>query len=177
MTPSIFQSFRSFRFNNFFQGAAAVIRHKDMIIDFHTNFHQDPNLKQRSVLKDTESEEIKIMVTALAVVYVCITGPFWVLINCEIHYLDLHKHIKKMERHLQETSRTPEAIPLMLRDLPSCFETFLLEDTPMVESVRSAAALLEDCEDLHSLVRLLVLATDFLAVINNQLSDFFPNGK
>ena len=115
------------------------------------------------------------MVTALAVVYVCVTGPFWVLINCDIHYLDLHKHIQKMERNLQETSCTRGAIPLTLRDLPSCLETFLLEDTPMVESVRSTAALLQDSEDLHSLVKLLV--TDFLTVINNQLSDFLPTGK
>ena len=45
----------------------------------------------------------------------------------------------------------------------------------MVESVRSVAALLEDCEDLHSLVQL--LATNFLTVINNQLSDFLPGGR
>ena len=70
--PSVFQSFRSKQCNNFFKGAAAVIHNKDMIIDFLTNFHQDPNLKQRSVLKDTESGEIMIMVTALAVVYVCV---------------------------------------------------------------------------------------------------------
>ena len=63
----------------------------------------------------------------------------------------------------------------MLRDLPSCLETFPLEDTLMVESDRSAAALLEDCEDLYSLVQL--LAMNFLKVINNQLSYFLPDGR
>ena len=173
-TPSIFQSFGSNCFNNS-EGTAAVIHHKYRIIDFLINFHQNPNLRQRSILEDTESEEIIIMVTDLAVMYVYITGPFWILINCDIHYLDLYKHIQKMEHHLRETCDTPGVISLMLQDLPSCLETFPQEDTLMVKSVRSAAALLEDCEDLHSLVQL--LAMNFLKVINNQLSYFLPDGR
>ena len=50
-------SFRMNRFNNFFEGAAALCYHRNDIIDFLTNFKQSLNLKVDSIFHDAQSSK------------------------------------------------------------------------------------------------------------------------
>jgi aubergine-like protein len=129
---SVFLSFKSNRFNNFFHGAAAVVHHRTHMTEYLSNFCDQPNLKQLSVLKDAQCDNIFLMVVAIAALYVSITGPFWVMINSDVHYLDLHKHVQRMKRYLQDATNNPDHLLEMLQNLPSCLDGFMLEETSMI---------------------------------------------
>ena len=171
-------SFRANRFNNLFQSAAALVHHKPDIIDFFSNYSNNKslNMKLKSVLVDTKDTNIMLMVTALAVVYICVAGPFWVLINSPIHYLDLYKYVQNMSRNLEHISQDKEAAQAMLTTLPSLLEDFPVRNSPVMTSVKEATLDFEDNDHFFSLLQ--TLAAEYLDVIRRQLNDFLlPNGK
>ena len=84
-------SFRMNRFNNFFQGAAALYYHRHEIQDFLGNYKDKLNLKLQSVLFDCISKDLQNLARALGIIYFKITGPFWQLLQSETNYSDLYK--------------------------------------------------------------------------------------
>lgn len=106
MKKNAIGSFYSNRSNNLFESAAAIVHHRQDVIDFFTNFNENKvlNLKQKSVLQDVQDENMMLMVSALAVVYVCVSGPFWVLLNSNFHHLDMYRHIQTITGHLEHIS-------------------------------------------------------------------------
>ena len=119
-------SFRGNRFNNTFEGAAAIIHHLQHILVFLCE--EKPNLKIRSVLADLQDEQIVTMLAALDTVYVCV-WTIWVLINSNVHYLDLHVHVKKMTASLQMMIYDDEQFAGMILTLASVLDSFILEKT------------------------------------------------
>ena len=91
-------SFRSNRFNNFFQGAVGLHYHHSAIQVFFTEYHTNNNLKLRSVLADAESDEIDMFITALGIHKV--TGPYWQLVRSDVQYLDFHVYVGKLAESL-----------------------------------------------------------------------------
>ncbi|XP_076447511.1 uncharacterized protein LOC143284579 [Babylonia areolata] len=169
-------SFRANRFNNVFESAAAILHHRQDIVDFFTNFSDKTlNLKQQSVLEDVQDDNIMLMVSALAVMYVCVAGPFWMLINSSIHYLDMYKHVQTLSGHLEHISEDRTALEGVLESLPSTLETFFMEETPPIRSVQDTALCLRQNEPFKDLLQ--IMCREFLCVIKRQLHDFLPGGK
>ncbi|KAL8575170.1 hypothetical protein ACOMHN_042480 [Nucella lapillus] len=114
-------------------------------MDFFTNFSDNKalNLKRKSVLEDVKDDNVMLMVSALAVVYVCVSGPFWVLLNSNVHYLDMHRHIQTMTGHLQNITEDSAALEAVLLNLPSTLENFFMKETPAILCPRSCTFILE----------------------------------
>ena len=62
-------SFRANRFNNLFEGAAALCYHRNEIVDFLGNYRQSLNLKVDSVFHDAKSDDLNAFVRALGIIY------------------------------------------------------------------------------------------------------------
>ena len=69
-----FGSFRGNRFNNLFESAAATLHHAAHMRDFFGRHKEASNLKQQSIVFDLDEPRLLIMVAALAVAYIFITG-------------------------------------------------------------------------------------------------------
>ena len=102
-------SFRSNRFNNLFASAAGLVYHQQDILQFF-ELRQPSNLKQKSVLADASCQRLNTMLLGLALMYVYITGPFWIFVRSEIHYLDQYTFIQPMHEILKGMSEHPEMI-------------------------------------------------------------------
>ncbi|KAK7489332.1 hypothetical protein BaRGS_00019440 [Batillaria attramentaria] len=114
------------------------------------------------------------MVAALAVIYVMFAGPFWQLINSDMHYLDQFKFIQPMHDHMKEMVRHPE---LLLKDVPDDLAAFRLQDhhSPTISATMCFA---QNAADRPLLLGALsLLAEHFVMVIERQLADFLPDGK
>ena len=169
-------SFRGNRFNNTFEGAAGIIHHLKDILSFVTEYaDESPNLKVQSVLADLQDEKIVTMIAALAMVYVCVSGPFWVMINSDVHYLDLYKHVQKMRSSLQQVINNPDQFETHQQNLHSVLDSFLLKETPVVQSVGSFLQHVPNQDLFKQTVT--EFSKEFVKVIDRQLSDFLTGGK
>ena len=119
-SPSRVTSFKSNRFNNLFEAAAALHFHRASIIDFLDNFLPEKNQKLESVLYDAKSDAVGVYVLTLAMVFFRITGPYWQLLGTKTHYLDFFQQVVALRAQLQEW--TTEADSIFTPDLPSLFE-------------------------------------------------------
>ncbi|XP_076470372.1 uncharacterized protein LOC143300520 [Babylonia areolata] len=171
--PSAITSFRGNRFNNLFSAAAGLIHHRDDIIQF---FRRRPpsNLKQTSVEADAKCDAVNTMVLGLAVMYIYITGPFWNLVNSNIHYLDQHQFIQPMHSCLKELAAHPD---LLISDVPDDFESVRLRNTLVADSVLQAVANVSEDHKPLLLAVFKAVAKHFVQVVERQLGDFLPDGK
>ena len=122
-----------------FDITAAVVYHRNQVIDFLKDCVDlyATNLKQQSVLADMESDEVVMMVLALGVMYVFLTGPFWlwVLIQADMHYLHLYGPIQRMRSSLETLVNDEEEINKMLQNLTPVLPGFSVKRTPEVNKV------------------------------------------
>lgn len=129
------------------------------------------NLKQQSVLADLGCDTIFGMLLAMAIVYTVATGPFWILVNSDCHYMDLFKHIHVMLGNLQSVT-CPESVKVMLQGyfLPCLLDSFILDPTTLTETVEEAAKIFSHDEILQCAV--VIVTTELLVVIRRQMADF-----
>ena len=167
-------SFRSNRFNNFFQGAVGLHYHRSAIQVFFTEYHTNNNLKLRSVLADAESDEIDTFITALGILYHKVTGPYWQLVRSDVKYLDFHVYVGKLAESLEVWSHDASRL---LQPESTMFEKFNLPTNAFLESLYTATTSAPTSPAMNLKMILQKLAAGFLIVVNRQLNDFLPGGK
>ena len=166
-------SFRSNRFNNFFQGAVGLHYHRSAIQVFFNEYHTNNNLKLRSVLADAESDEIDMFIVALGILYHKITGPYWQLVRSDVKYLDFHVYVGKLAESLEVWSHDASS---MMQPESTMFDKFNLPTNPFLESLYTSTPA-PISPDMNVQMILQKLAAGFLVVVNRQLNDFLPGGK
>lgn len=68
-------------------------------------------MKMESVVADLEDERLLILVCAVAVIYLRVTAPYWLLLQSKVKYTELHKYIQRMTRQFER--QVLLAIPLL----------------------------------------------------------------
>ena len=76
-------SYRSSRFSSFFEGAAAIIRHRRTLLSFFRS-RGHSNLKMQSVEADLADNRLLAFVAAVALLYIHLTGPYWELFQSNV---------------------------------------------------------------------------------------------
>ena len=172
-TKSKISSYRSNRFNNYFQGAAALTHHRKEIIDMLTNYCTNLNLKLKSVLEDSKCEKIADLIRALGIIYYSVTGPYWLLVQSQVKYLHFHKYVQEMHHNLVNWST--DATPLLSGRNISSIPQFALnvEDDCVFQSLCCQS------DQVNTFLKesLQKLCAGIVIVIERQLVDFLPNGK
>ncbi|KAK6169717.1 hypothetical protein SNE40_020712 [Patella caerulea] len=161
-------SYRSNRFNNLFLGAVSIVVHRNDIIDFITNYTENPNLKLQSVLADVKCDVLYNQVLALAIICNRVTSPYWDLVNSEEHYLDLYKFFQPLHRKLKlwET----DSSELLETDMQPVFSKYphnkndclLLDIGKHSENMKPEVSIICGC---------------LSEIMEKQLEDFLFNGK
>ena len=99
---SYMTSFRSNHFNNFLEGAAAIVhRAEDMKTFFSQGFLSHSNLKLQSVELDVNDPRVLALLCAVGLIYMRVTGPYWKLMNRKVVYADLHRFIQRLTPHIR----------------------------------------------------------------------------
>ena len=172
---SIITSYRGNRFNNLFTAAAGLIHHREDILNFF-DLRQPSNLKQRSVHADVASDELNIMLLAVALVYVYFTGPFWMFVKSDIHYLDQYTYIQPMYFALKKLTQQPDML-LEEDAVPHDVESFRLRKGAAVDSVVQVRILLTQEQKVSLRPVMRCLAEELVGVTERQLCDFLADGK
>ena len=168
-------SFRSNRFNNFFEGAASLIFHHQDIVQFLTDYKTEKNLKLQSVLADANSPEINLLLLAVAIIYFTITGPFWKLINSNIQYLDLHSYITPMVSSFRSFSNDSSTL-FSLEGLDVGLDSFSVDGGEAKKSVCSILNSLDESKKQILKNAFEKIFKGFTDVAERQLKDFLPGG-
>lgn len=168
-------SFRANRFNNLFQAAAGIIHHRKDILEFF-DLRVATNLKQKSVLADAECSSLTTMLLGLALMFVYFTGPFWIFVRSDVHYLDQRTFIQPMHIFLKDMCQHPEML-LQVEEVPHELESFRMRNLLSVDTVLLMRNTISP-DDRCLLGKVMKsLAQEFVQVIERQLSDFLPDGK
>lgn len=172
---SFVSSYKSNRFNNYFESAAALHYHRTDIIRFFTKFKENKNLKQQSVLADAESDEIDDMIAALGIVFYKITGPYWNLVKSNTPYLAFYQFASQMAESFQR--RSVDASDLLDRNMEPLFHAFDVKNNPVQDELfgyveKATATTKAIIADI-----LQKLCGKFLQVTERQLTDFLPGGR
>ena len=116
------------------------------------------------------------MLLGLALMYVYITGPFWIFVRSEIHYLDQYTFIQPMHEILKGMSEHPEMI-LQEGSIPDELKAFRIRNEPAAEAVCQAQEELP--QDHRHLLEMVIkgLAREFVIALERQLAGFLPGGK
>ena len=64
----------------------------------------------KRVMADAECRSLTMMLLGLALMFVNFTGPFWIFVRSDMHYLDQHRFIQPMHSLLKEMCRHPEML-------------------------------------------------------------------
>ena len=163
------KSYRSNRFNNFFESAAAIHYHRHDILEFFSKFSTNLNLKLQSVQADLKSDEVDSMLAAVGIMYFVVTGPYWCLICSKTEYLDLYKFMEPMTQRFDDYAK--DASPLMEK------MTSIIPDFAVVGQDCIAHSLTTVPKEDLLLASLQKLFAGFHAVAKRQLDDFLPNGQ
>ena len=169
-------SFKSNRFNCFFEAAAALIYHlKTIRLFFSSGTLDEDNLnkKLKAVAMDVDDDQLMCFVCAVALFYLKVTGPYWVLVNSDVLYADFHMYVKMMFSNFQLMSENPSLF--LDRKCLSVFENQFPITSPMWESVHAFSNLTDNSAVIENILS--NLAKDCIVVTEKQLSDFLPGGK
>lgn len=164
-------SFRANRFNNFFQGAAAIYHHRLHICSFLGEGFRDPNLKLSSVLADNQCSLLAAIMRAIGIIYHKMTEPYWALLESNTQHVDFHNYVQLMVACFDEWAKDPSI--LLKKDSLSIFPDFLV---PMDSIIESLYGNQNEYEDVTILV-LKELMKGFCSVAKRQLTDFLPDGR
>lgn len=141
-------------------------------MNFLLNYKQSKNLKLQSVLADAQSDSIDCFLVALGIVYHQVTGPYWMLVRSNTHYLNFFKYVGKMHTKFLECSQ--DSSSLLNKTPPPLFEEFIL---PVDDCMTQALYSLSDEQSVKVQAILRELFSDMSAVTERQLSDFLPGGR
>jgi len=92
---SMMTSYRSNRFNSFYEGAAAIIHHRVTLLGFFRSLGHS-NLKTQSIEADLADDRLLAFVSAVALLYIHLTGPYWELLQSQVKYVELYQYINPM---------------------------------------------------------------------------------
>ena len=183
------------RFNNFFEGSAALYHHRKEIINIFANYKVSLNLKLDSVKCDIESSKVQGLLHALGIIFFKVTGPFWAMLNSDVQYVDQYAFIQEMLGHFQDWS--DDSTGLLSADGPAIFSVNVpaldSENKNMRKKYDAVAKFTTDHlqknvvyqslfeEDLPgeavTKVALQKIMKSFIICTERQLSDFLPDGK
>ena len=165
-------SFRSNRFNNFFEGSRGLFHHQSDIVDFLSEYKGDLNLKLQSVLLDASSVEIQSLIRALGIVFCKITGPWWEMLNGGVEYVDQYKYIQTMLSKFRDWSTDASEL---LEAGCGIFPDYL---PPKSDATATLFNPPNSCSDAnitkHALESMMI---GFIQVTEKQLADFLPGGE
>ena len=165
-------SFRSNRFNNFFEGSRGLFHHQSDIVDFLSEYKGDLNLKLQSVLLDASSVEIQSLIRALGIVFCKITGPWWEMLNGGVEYVDQYKYIQTMLSKFRDWSTDASEL---LEAGCGIFPDYL---PPKSNATATLFNPPNSCSDAnitkHALESMMI---GFIQVTEKQLADFLPGGE
>ena len=167
---SCVSSYRSNRFNNYFQAGAALHYHREDINSFFNNYLPGGNLKLQSVHADCKSDTIDEFMVAIGILYYRVTGPYWQLIASQTKYLDFYQYAQKMLNAFREWAT--DAKTLLQKDSPPLFEKFVLPETNEMKSLFT----LPDNRLSRVKSALEQLCAAFATVTERQLADFLDGG-
>ena len=169
---SCMTSYRSNRFNCYFETAAAIIHHLDNLQRFLTNgYLGHSNMKIESVAADLGDERLLALVCAVAVLFLRVTGPFFQLVQSSVKYTDFHVYIQKMEAVFSRCCE--DASDLLDPGYTGVFGAELELTSTMKTAVFTYA-------ETHSVAvksALEFVMRETLLVTRRQLADFLPEGK
>ena len=103
---STITSFKSNRFNNLFEAAAALHFHRQDILDCLRSLPR-LNKKLESIMEDNQSHGIDCQVVALGLVYFQVTGPYWQLLGQGLHYLHFFAYVEELYSFFRKWSDDP----------------------------------------------------------------------
>lgn len=171
---SLIGNYKDNRFNAAFEVAAQVHYHRTHfkeLLEIYLTTNKNKNV--RSVRLDLNDDKLMVIVQALSIVYVKITGTYWDAVTYgQIHYLDLYKYIQPIYARLLLWKETPSQ--LLDPEEESLFAAFPSHKTSLL--YRSAFEVPpQKKEDLA--VSLGFILDGLLQTIDNQLPDFLPGGK
>lgn len=92
-------SFKSNRFNCFFEASAALIfnRHDTSTFSQSGILDEDNfNLKLQAFSLEMEDNTLLCLLCAVALIYLKVKGPYWILVNTKVEYADFHFYVKSM---------------------------------------------------------------------------------
>ena len=84
--------------------------HRSQVVDFFTNYKTSLNLKQQSVLADAQFEEIHALLITLGIMFYVLTGPYWILVQSKMEYLDFYRPITHINEKLKEFAEDPSRL-------------------------------------------------------------------
>ena len=88
-------SYRSNRFNSFFEGAAVIIHHRRTLLSFFRS-RGHSNLKMQSVEANLADNRLLAFVAAVALLYIYLTEPCWELLQSKVKCVKLYHYINPM---------------------------------------------------------------------------------
>ena len=162
-------SYRSNRFNSYFEGAAATVyHHVDLRKFFGDGFLGHSNLKIESTAADINDDNLLSLVCAVAILYIKVTGPFWNLLESDTKYTEFHVYVQRMETCFDRWRA--DASQLLDQHFPGIFNGEFAMETEMAAAIYQFASL--HLAQVRSALELMM--RDILLVTRKQLSDFLP---
>ena len=166
---STIPSYKDNRFNSVFVAAVSILQHRMDIISFLQDYMPTRNQKLESVLQDAISEEVKIFVGALAMLFYRVTGPYWQLLCMgKRKYAEFFMPVVELHTQLKEwaddsSSTFMETVPSLFgAPLNNRFHTLLQFDEDSRPKVQQAIS---------------AICQAFVEVTERQLCDFLPDGR
>ena len=169
---STFSSYRTNRFNNLFQNATALLRHRHDIFTFLNEFVSHSNLKLQSIIADLQDERIITSISVLSFLHVCLTEPFWQLMNSHKSHADFPVYVKRMKGFFDTLKSNDYHI--FHENVASIYDDFSpdLSDISVVKYFMSSTVF--DHSSFTFCLKEIVQQCD--CALNRQLADFLPGG-
>ena len=166
---SMIINYRGNRFNNLFTGAVSILNHSEDIIDFISNYRENPNDKLQSVLADIKCPDVLSHVSAIAIASMILAEPFWNVINSDEHYLDLYKFIIPLRDRLVDWSSNDfNVFDFNYDEIPSLYEQYPHD---IIQKVFNKAKIHPKTNDI-----LKIICSSMLTIVKRQLNDHLENG-
>jgi len=165
-------SYRSNRFNSFFEGAAAIIHHQTDLRSFFPSLGHS-NLKIESLAADLDDQRLMICVCAVALIFIRITGPYWGLLQSHVKYNEFYEYVQCLSFYMDKWEE--DAAELLDPNFRGVFEgEFELEGeiATLKESVYSFA--IQHTDEVTSALQQLI--PEMFRVLLRQLGDFHEGG-
>ncbi|CAC5425463.1 unnamed protein product [Mytilus coruscus] len=166
---SMIINYRGNRFINLFTGAVSILNHSEDIIDFISNYRENPNDKLQSVLADIKCPDVLSHVSAIAIASMILAEPFWNVINSDEHYLDLYKFIIPLRDRLVDWSSNDfNVFDFNYDEIPSLYEQYPHD---IIQKVFNKAKIHPKTNDI-----LKIICSSMLTIVKRQLNDHLENG-
>ncbi|XP_070191321.1 uncharacterized protein [Littorina saxatilis] len=167
-------SYRANRFNCYFEGAAAIVHHKQDIINFFNKGGvSHSNLKLESVEADLHDQRLVALLAALGVLYFRVTGPYWQLLHSDLPYTEFYKYVQKM--YACFTLWEANASVMLDGDFEGIFDEHEISKDNVFDSVFETANDIS-VKDIV-ITSLQIMMKHIKVVTENQLADFLIGGK